>query len=288
MQRWISKYQKHIWSVKDKLSDQAVAATEFAILEMTDQLADEYIATGSYTIPSEHRMNVIIELFYKRVVNEAFKANQVAKVIQGRPDRRLNQAKLAKLPVGVAPRLPSLVHFFNDKRQWPVLQNRGRIIVKNLRKSYFKKLDRKFKKISQDLHEGNISPADVKKELRAEWKTSKARVETIFRTETTNYFNKIQVSFFNDDEDIIGFLFQANRDSSTTEICMKRHGLIYRPGTQLLRDNTPACHWNCRSELIPLAKTQQNLKLLEDPSRSPSNRVVPPLPRGWVAGRKAA
>jgi SPP1 gp7 family putative phage head morphogenesis protein len=283
--KWMKKYQAHSWSIQDDLMNRTIKMMEIMMLGMLEKISTEYLETGSYTKPSDQQMYLVMERFYSQVVHKAYGVSQVVKQVQGFKPQS-DKKKLGKLPLGIPNRLPPLVKFFSSKRMWPTMQRRGRIIVGKLQKAYFKKLDRKFAEIGPALQRGEISPEEVKKELREAWKATKSRVETIFQTETTNYFNKVQVSFFNDDEDIIGFLFQSNRDSSTTDICRKRDGLIYRPGTQLLKENTPACHWRCRSELIPLANTPQNLKMFKDTNRDPNKRRVPPLPPGWVAGRK--
>lgn len=281
---WKKQYQKHIWSVQDRLAETANREMDIALLGILEQCTNEWLEKGVYTKPNEMLMYLVVERYYRRVVEQAYHASQIAKNVQKPHIVKKNLA--AGRTYGIPRRLPSLVKFFADKGTWPVMRKRARRIVKALRRTYFQKLDKKFAEIGPQLQNGEKTVEEVKKELRQAWKATKPRVETIFRTETTNYFNKIQVSFFDGDEDIIGFLFQANRDSATTSICQARHGLVYRPGTKLLKENTPACHYNCRSELIPLANIPQNLTMLKDPSRDPSKRKVPPLPPGWVSGRK--
>jgi len=158
---------------------------------------------------------------------------------------------------------------------------RNKAIVDRVRKAYLAKLQRKFRAIVPRLDANAITPAEAKKEMMSAWEASKSRVELIFRTETSTYFGKTQVNFFNSDPQIIGFLFDSVRDAARTEICRSRHGLIFRPRTKLLEQNTPACHYNCRSHLIPLANTPYNRKLLDDPSRDPANHKLAPLPHGW-------
>jgi SPP1 gp7 family putative phage head morphogenesis protein len=161
---------------------------------------------------------------------------------------------------------------------------RSRALSERMKKQYLQKLKRKFNKIVPMLTRGEISPADAKKEMMNVWGASKSRVETIFRTETTNYFGKVQVNFFQDDDEIIGFLFDSNIDSSITDICRSRHGMIFtkeHTGKNSLAYNTPALHYNCRSHLIPLANTPENRKLLEDVSRDPSKHKLAELPDDW-------
>jgi SPP1 gp7 family putative phage head morphogenesis protein len=146
---------------------------------------------------------------------------------------------------------------------------------------YLRKLGKKFQSILPKLDTNEMTPQEAKTELLEAWDASKSRVELIFRTETTTYFGKTQVAFFNGEPDIIGFLFDSIRDRSRTAWCKTRHGLVYRPNTKLLTENTPSCHWNCRSHLIPLADTPENRKMLEDPNRDPELKKVEPLPPGW-------
>lgn len=190
--------------------------------------------------------------------------------------------RLAKAP---PKRLPSsikdLEEFFRDRRGWRAIRKRAKSTADRLQKQYLNKLKRKFNQLMPKIASGDLTPAEAKAQMIKSFNATESRVQTIFQTESANYFSRVQVAYFEDDDQILGFLFDAVKDVSTTEICRSRHGLVYRPGTELLRKNSPACHWNCRSHLIPLANTIENRKLLADPSRDPAKKKVVPLPRGW-------
>ena len=253
----------------------AVSQMEKSMRRAIDLIWDGYEKTGHYFQPSLNDMFIASEDFYSNVVKSAYLTTQVTKNMQS------GKKNLAKLPVGLPRRLKGMEQLFRDKRYWPMIMKRSKLVTERLRKQYLAKLNKKFQEILPKIQSGEITPSEAKKEMITAWDTSKSRVETIFRTETTNYFSKTQVAFFDGDKDIIGFMFDAIKDTGTTEICKKRHGLVYRPGTKELQDNTPALHFNCRSHLIPLANIPENRKLLDDPTRNPKNRAVPPLPPGW-------
>lgn len=226
-----------------------------------------------YSEPQLNEMFAITDHFYRSVVEQAFYASQDEKKSQR------GKKRLAKEPPKNS--LKVLAQVFEDKREWPKMMRRSKKLTERLRKDYLQKLKRKFKEVMPRVNSGEISPDEAKSQMMDTWHASKARVETIFRTETTNYFAQTQVKFFEEDDEIIGFLFDSIRDTSRTEICRSRHGLVYKPNTAELHENTPALHYNCRSHLIALANTPENRKMVNDPSRDPANKKVEPLPPGW-------
>lgn len=265
------KYQK-----KASVINQAVSSMETVMGEAIDYILEHFYKTGRYLEPSLAKMDQVSETFYRSVVTIAFHtASDEKKGAQGK--KKLSSA----LPLGLPRTLKGMEKIFRDKRSWPVIMKRSKILTDRLRKQYLQKLQRKFKALLPRIQANAITPLEAKKAMMNTWDASKSRVELIFRTETTTYFSKTQTAFFSGDPEIIGFLFDSVRDTSRTVWCQDRHGLVFRPGTKELRENTPACHWNCRSHLIPLANTSYNRTLLEDPRRDPSNRKIAPLPPGW-------
>lgn len=277
------------------------------------------LATGEFRAPDLSGFDPISRQFYWRVIGEAFRQAESEKAsmkgrrklsspLPGAPESRQGGApgdpganarplsrvrllappgaspegvrRLAGLPSGKVP-LRQLVAFFQDKRRWGPIDRRRQKLIDRLRKAYLLKLQRKFREVVPSMLSGEKSPAKAQEELMEAWHASRARVGTIFDTETTKYFCQTQVAFFEGDPEIIGFLFDSVRDTSRTEICRCRHGLIFKPGSKLLRANTPALHWRCRSHLIALADTEYNRKLLEDPERDPERKTLVPLPKGW-------
>lgn len=264
---------------------------ESAMRDAVDYIMYHYEKTGQFMVPTLNSMYGVSDSFYRDVITAAFHSASKEKEAQRKNEaipvdknKKLQEGfkrMSGKWPTGIPKSLTGLEKIFRDRRYWPKIMKRSKRITDTVRKRYLSKLKIKFDGILPDLDNGIISPQEGKKVLMEAWEATKPRVELIFRTETTTYFGKTQVAFFADDDQIIGFLFDALRDRATTQWCRTRHGLIYRPGTKLLSENTPACHWNCRSHLIPLANIEYNRKLLEDPNRDPENRKVEPLPSGW-------
>jgi SPP1 gp7 family putative phage head morphogenesis protein len=261
---WIKKK----YSRKRRVINKAVEHMEAVMLDAIQYILDHWDGTDRFPEPTLNGMYGVSENFYRDVNQEAVLSAK-EKVLPKNGKKKLARS------------LPSLERTFRDKRRWPKTMKRSKILTDRLRKQYTQKLREKFAEIVPAMKDGSITPMEAKKEMIKSWDASKARVETIFRTETTNYFGKAQVEFFEDDPEIIGFLFDSLKDSASTNICRSRHGLIYKPGSKLLADNTPALHWNCRSHLIPLVNTPENRKMVSDPSRDPSKKSVVPLPKNW-------
>jgi SPP1 gp7 family putative phage head morphogenesis protein len=257
---------------KKRVISSVVDKMEQVMREAVDYILSNYDGTDRFPEPSLHRMYDVSAEFYRSVVGEAYHACG---------EDKKGKKRLAKIPLGLPRTLKGMEKVFRDKRYWPKIMKRSDLITDRLRRQYLEKLRKKFEEIVPQMRNGEITPKDAKAELMKSWGASKARVESIFRTETTTYFEKSQVAFFSDDDEIIGFLFDSLKDSGSTKICSSRHGLVYKPGTKLLADNTPALHYGCRSHLIALANTPANRKMVNDPSRDPSKRSVAPLPKNW-------
>lgn len=236
---------------------------EFAV----DSVLSNYNKTGTFVPPSLSEISLIMRSFYKGVLEG---------VVYSSEEMKSEQSKKKKLA-----RKIDVKSIFNNSRYWSRIMKRSDSLSKSLQSQYLKKLRDRFNKLMPLIHSGDVSPAEAKKEMMNSWKATKSRAETIFRTESTKYYADAQLKFFKNDPEIVGFMFDALIDQSVTKICRSRHGLVYRPDTELLKKNTPPCHYNCRSHLIPLADTEENRRMLKDPSRDPAKRRVEPLPVGW-------
>lgn len=82
----------------------------------------------------------------------------------------------------------------------------------------------------------------------------KKRVRAIARTEVTRAFNHGNIAATI--QYVEGYRFTAVLDAKTTEICQARHEKFLPKDTEILVENTPPLHVNCRSYLIPLLKAK--------------------------------
>lgn len=113
----------------------------------------------------------------------------------------------------------------------------------------------------------------------------RARASTVIETETTRYYNTVRINTYNAIDSVVAYLFVAVRDSATTKWCRSRAGVIFFKGTDGvngLPHNTPPCHYNCRSELLPLSRLNPaHRRLLEDKRLWAQNRKLEPLLPEW-------
>lgn len=122
----------------------------------------------------------------------------------------------------------------------------------------------------------------AKKAIEDEALVSRARASTIVETETTRYYNTTRVNAFNAMDNVVAYYFVCVRDHATTPWCLSRRHAVFTKGSALLSKNTPPCHWNCRSELLPLSKNNPaHRRLLDDPKLRAETRTFVPLPPGW-------
>lgn len=272
---WRKKLINQQYKLQDKTINRTVSLIRKIVGKAIDYIVDQYFKTDQYYQPDLYGLNGVIENFYRDIIEKSYHHSIKSK------DDQVNKKKLAKAPVGVPKKIKNINEIFGNSKYWDKIINRSNKLTDKMKKGYLQRLKKTFEKASQHIQNGDLHPGDLKDYMMESWHASKERVETIFRTETTNYFSKVQISFFSGDKNIIGFIFDSVKDRARTNICKSRHGLIYRPNTSSLTENTPALHFNCRSHLIPLANTKYNLKLLEDKRRNPEFRAVVPLPKGW-------
>lgn len=129
-----------------------------------------------------------------------------------------------------------------------------------------------------------ISRDDLLKRISGTLGVGERRAQNIARTELTNAYNRGRVSMGQKSPLVETFRFLSLDDLRTTDICRSRNGMLI-PATDavLLAANTPALHFQCRSTLSPVLPrvNAMHRAWMNDPERSPENRMLVPLSDGW-------
>lgn len=160
-----------------------------------------------------------------------------------------------------------------------------------MKNRYIKAVQDEWKKYSEGFRTGSEETQDdIRDKVKAAAKTTVSRAQTIVRTETTRYYNKVRRTYYDRSSDITHYLFLAVRDKATTRWCTSttiagkrgRSGLVYAKDDPLLKSETPPCHWNCRSEILPLTPfNPSHRRMIDDESIQRRNHKCYPLPPGW-------
>lgn len=181
--------------------------------------------------------------------------------------------------------LKALRIMWDDWRKKGKMPPRQRSIAEKLRKAYCEKLQSVWEKYGEEFRSGktaSVTAAVTKIQEGAGVVFSRAKM--IVETETTYYYNRARREVYDESPDVTHYLFVAIRDHATTKWCKTRQGLVFKKGSSLLDKNTPPCHWNCRSEILPLTpQNPQHRRLIEDKGIKAENRRLEPLPPGWSA-----
>lgn len=258
--------------VQDRIVAVFMARLDTLMHGVADTAVDQIFSIGEKGVLAVPDLTVLFQRFYVDVISTGL---DLAAVETGKK-------RLAKAPKGKLPQdLKEIDDLFRDRKAMQRVFKRSQVLSRALRAAYLKRLKGRFAEIMPAILDGRVDISDAKKHIREAWGASRSRAQTIFRTESTKYFAEAQVSYYAKSDEILGFLYDTIRDSSRTEVCRSRHGLVYRQGSKLLKKNTPPLHYNCRSHLVPLADTPGNRKMLKDPARDPEKVKVEPLPRGW-------
>lgn len=196
----------------------------------------------------------------------------------------VNLAK--KPPKSVLPRslghIREMYDLWKRKRYVPPRQA---LLAENIKKAYLKKVKDVFAVYSEPWKEGKTTAvAKLREDMQKAAKVGLNRASTIVETETTNNYNQIRREIYDQSPDVVAYLFVSVRDMATTKWCSTRNGLVYHRGDPHLKTETPAIHWNCRSEILPLTRfNPRHLAMINDPALDRRNNHCEPLPKGWRA-----
>lgn len=170
---------------------------------------------------------------------------------------------------------------FRKKKYIPPRQ---RAIAERVKKAYLKRVQAEWVKYGEGFRSGETAVRnEAVSAIMKGADVAYARAKMIVETETTYYYNKVRVSVFDQSPDVSHYLFMAIRDHRTTEWCKSRHGLVYAKDDPLFKRERPPCHWNCRSEILPLTLLNpRHRAMIEDPARQRRRNKCKPLPEEWT------
>jgi len=114
-------------------------------------------------------------------------------------------------------------------------------------------------------------------------KITEIQARTLTRTAITSTqtaaLNKVMLS---NEEVLSGYMFTAILDSRTSPICSFHNGKVYDIKDMKYR---PPLHWNCRSSMVPVVKSKEDLLLLD--SARVKKRPVADLDVAYFNGKAA-
>lgn len=233
----------------------------------------------------EHTFQIAIEAM--KLAHGNMELDRRHKKLAGKP-------ALVKIPKSFA----DLMRLYDLWRKGQYTPKRPKKLAVEIQKSYLKKVSSVWEKYSRDFREGRVYNQDeVRGSVRRIGKTTESRAANIVRTETTTYYNVARREYYDQSPDVTHYLFVPVRDAGTTKWCTwkvidgkhGRSGLVYTKGAAITDQETPSCHYGCRSELLPLTPDNPtHLKLINDKSIRRENVICFPLLPGWRPGSKIA
>lgn len=180
------------------------------------------------------------------------------------------------------------------QKMWDLYRKTGKVprrisvFATKVKKEYLKQCQSIWDKHTQDFRKGeSFNMHKAVEIIRQGGDKAHQRAKMIVQTETTNYYNQTRKEIYDQSPEVTHYLFLAIRDQATTKWCKTRHGLVYEKGEKVTARETPAIHWNCRSEMVPL--TKQNPKhaaLINNSSKQRANNSPAPLPKGWTQAER--
>lgn len=200
--------------------------------------------------------------------------------------RELSKVKLASAPPPKA-KLPSglagLQRIYDQWRKTGKVPRRVQSLANKVKKAYLDKCQSVWEKHSEDFRSGKTGTmAEAVKVITKASDGVYARAKMVVETETTNYYNQTRRKVYDQSPEVTHYLFLAIRDQATTKWCKTRHRVVYKKGEQVTDRETPAIHWNCRSEMVPLTELNpRHAKIIADKTMWRENRRPEPLPKDW-------
>lgn len=179
--------------------------------------------------------------------------------------------------------LRDLIRERNAWRKGTYQPKRPKGYAKALKKEYLEKINKYWRKHADSFIEGEVyTQEEAFKKLTDDLNLGEARAQTIIRTETTRYYNEVRKEFYDQIPDVTHYLFISIRDKRTTPYCKQRDGLIYKKNSKYSWEIPPPCHYNCRSEILPLdPDNPKHKRLIDDKTMSRDNNSPTPLPKGF-------
>lgn len=201
--------------------------------------------------------------------------------------RELTSKKMHLSSAPPPPKLPK--NMAGLQKIWDLYRKTGKVprrvksLADKVKKAYLDKCQSVWDKHSSEFRTGNIgTQQDAVKVIRRASDGVYARAKMIVETETTNYYNQTRRKVYDQSPEVSHYLFLAIRDQATTKWCKTRHRLVYQKGKAVTDRETPAIHWNCRSEMVPLTKLNpRHAAIIADKSNWRENRRPEPLPKDW-------
>ncbi len=221
--------------------------------------------------------------FAPLVMQQAFEVSTFGEVEADDTQTFLRLAKKAPPPIKIPKTFAGLRQIYDRYRRTGYLPPHQKNIAERLKRYYIDRCQSVWKKHAKDFLAGKQFNQSVLQQILAkEGDMAKSRAEQISNTETTNYYNASRKEVYDRSPDVTHYLFVAIRDRATTKWCRSRQGLVFTKGTKLCDYNTPACHWNCRSEMLPLTPANpRHFLLIENQSLRAEKNSLFPLPPGW-------
>lgn len=255
-----------------------------AVQSAMQKIAEETLA--EFSLGNEPDMDKIQDLLVENFFTSIIEAIEEA---SGSKDLR-KKRKLAKWN----PRsLKDIMKAYDQYRKRGVIPKRQQKFFDKIKKDYLKKCRSVWDNYGEEYRKGETaSRVEATEQIRKAAQTTTSRAKTIVRTETTSAYNTARKEYFDSSPDVTHYLFIAIRDSRTTRWCTQktidgkrgRHGLVYAKDDPLCAKETPACHWNCRSTMVPLTDVNpSHQKMIQDKSLARRKYECYPLPKGWAA-----
>lgn len=244
---------------------------------ITQKVINDLMTRGEINEDDVNILPILMELYFSvsfTAVESTFKIE----------DYRARLAKKKRPPKGIVAKTLADVRRLYDKwRLDGTPDKRQKSLAEKWKQHYLRKVKQAWRKYSKPFREGDVfTQTEVREQIQEAARTTFARARTIVETETTRHWNQVRRSTYDELDEISHYLFMPIRDFRTTKWCKTRDGLVYKKGSVYLEHEQPPCHWNCRSEIIPLSPLNPRHKaMIEDESKDRENRRPEPLPAGW-------
>jgi SPP1 gp7 family putative phage head morphogenesis protein len=273
------------------LEDEWARKIARALHAFTPELLKKLEETGRATVPDLE--SLFVEHFFEtsiKSVRYAVSETEAERYLAPKTGRD----QLARYPAVKIPKsLESLMKLYDQWRKGKYKPKRQIAEARKIQKEYLKSVASVWEEHSKDFRKGVIAAQDaVVQKIKKIAETTVHRASTIVRTETTNYYNKARKDYYDSSQDITHYLFIAIRDAATSPWCTPltvngfrgRSGLVYSKDDPLLAKERPACHPNCRSEIVPLNRLNPaHLRLIQDWKLQRRNHKCYPLLPNWKA-----
>ncbi|MAD98805.1 MAG: hypothetical protein CMB99_15885 [Flavobacteriaceae bacterium] len=147
--------------------------------------------------------------------------------------------------------------------------------------NYLKAFQSSYRELAKKWVKGESTVNEVKAMITTTVGLTTSHSTMVFRTETTNYFNRARADYFKENTSMDYMQIFSITDGRRSKICEDRHGWTFPLSEATQKSKCPAFHPHCRTVQRPLTTRIGSHNRQIEKGIAMNESRFEPLPKGW-------